>query len=128
MKKRLCLCLFAVISFQLLTSCQLFTNKPINVTDNDNGKSFYLKKNEVFFIELDSSPETGYMWDILPYNERIISCIDSKFIKKEDLKGIRVIRLRARAEGEADLNLIYYRIWEKSKTPVKEINVRIVVK
>ena len=132
MKKILYLCLLTVVSFQLLTSCQLLTNKQKIITAKDKGKKIYLEKGDFFLVELDSSPEAGYMWDILPYNERVISFINSEFkenkTKEEGLVGKRVVKFKAAAKGKAELNFIYYKVWEKNKAPVNRIDIRIVVK
>ena len=130
MKKNFILYFPVLFSVLLFVSCHLYAPKTKTFTIHDKGKTVYIEKEDSFNIALDSNPATGYSWEIRPYKDSVIKFIKSKYrvkSKRIGSPGKRIIEFKALSRGRTALDLLYLRVWEKNKAPIKTFKITIVV-
>ena len=129
-EKKLIFVSLALVIVLFFVSCRLVSPKIDTFTAQDTNKTIHVSLNDSFNISLDSSPTTGYSWEILPYDESVIKFLKSEFkptSNKRGSNGKRIIEFKALGKGKTILELFYLRVWEKDKNPIKKFRVTAVV-
>ncbi|MDI1226815.1 MAG: protease inhibitor I42 family protein [bacterium] len=92
-----------------------------------------VKKGELFMLDLDGNPSTGYMWDVK------VTAGDATLMSRETIPtnpgkmvigGGNVERtiFRAETDGEIEIDAKWRRPWETSTAPAKHAVFNISVK
>jgi len=108
-----------------LSSCSTFnTNKIINLTESDSGKSVILSPSNRLEVSLKGNYTTGYTWNIKTYDKSILKLSsDSKYIpaqtKLVGAGGIQYYYFDVIGKGKTKIVIDYSRSWEKESSPVK---------
>jgi inhibitor of cysteine peptidase len=82
-------------------------------------------------INLEGNPTTGYTWEIMNIDKRILLQESEKFKPESDLEGspgLFVFRLMAVEKGQTDIVLIYHRPWEKEVEPLSTFFIKVIVR
>lgn len=102
---------------------EVFTNSsdPIEVSPGDD-----------FTIELESTPGTGYSWELAePLPDAIVASLGSDFAHRDDVQpgapGDQSLAFRAVAAGTATISLQYVRPWEEGVAPAKTEQFSVTV-
>lgn len=102
---------------------EVFTNSsdPIEVSAGDD-----------FTIELESTPGTGYSWELAePLPDAIVASLGSDFAHRDDVQpgapGDQSLAFRAVAAGTATISLQYVRPWEEGVAPAKTEQFSVTV-
>jgi len=82
-----------------------------------------------FSVRLESTPTTGYVWDVETLPESI-ELLGSEYEKSADEHppgdpGIQAFRFRARNAGEHQINFILKRQWEKNAIKSHTVKVEV---
>lgn len=100
----------------------------------DSGKTISLKLDQVITVSLDSSPGTGYSWRIKTLDQNVLKSIKTKYrypnSGRRRMGGStkKIFTFKAIAKGKTELELIYNRVWEKDKPPIKTFKLTVNVK
>ncbi|OGO06964.1 MAG: hypothetical protein A2Y73_09310 [Chloroflexi bacterium RBG_13_56_8] len=99
---------------------------------SENGGQIEIQKGQTLVVTLQSSPGTGYGWQVVELDEDILRQTgDPEFVSDSDLvgaSGIQVTRFEAMGTGEVALKLVYYRSWEKDTEPLRIFACRVIVR
>lgn len=103
----------------------------LELTERDHGRTVTVAAGEQVTLRLEGNPTTGYLWELLRYNQELLSLVgETGFVRDADRPGAGgrfVFRFAPRAVGESRLQLAYLRPWEKKVRPLRtfEVVVRI---
>jgi predicted secreted protein len=88
------------------------------LSEQDDGRRVELQQGEVLVISLKGNPSTGYLWQVVQADERIVREVGNiQFEPESDLLGAPATmtrRFEAVGPGQSDLVLAYRRPWEDS--------------
>jgi inhibitor of cysteine peptidase len=115
--KLLCFCF--LLTLGLAASTQ--DSKPITV-----------KTGQEFTITLVSNPTTGYRWDLdKPIDGKLVQLVTNDYVRPNTTLigagGKQVWTFKAVAEGKTQIDLKYFRSWEKDVEPVQKTNFVVVI-
>jgi inhibitor of cysteine peptidase len=115
--KLLCFCF--LLTLGLAASAQ--DSKPITV-----------KTGQEFTITLVSNPTTGYRWDLdKPIDGKLVQLVTNDYVRPNTTLigagGKQVWTFKAVAEGKTQIDLKYFRSWEKDVEPVQKTNFVVVI-
>ncbi len=114
-----------------LFSC---ASKPVNLTEQDNGKEITVKTGTKIVISLPSNPTTGFDWYIEELPENLEPVGAKTYVNSETDKnvvgagGITKFTFKAVKNGEGTLVLIYKRNWEGVTSENKKFEIKINVR
>jgi len=117
------LCVLSIISCCCLTKA---TNGKF--TRKDSGSIFTSSKGGVIEITLRGNPTTGYTWNIVEYDPKILKLEGSTFIRDSDLigaGGVETFKFLIIGKGKTDLVIQYNRVWEKDVKPLELFKLSI---
>ena len=107
----------------LLASCntievnkKLLDNSNILTIEN-SGKEFATKVNSEFKIKLNIESMTGYKWDIVNFNQSIISLQKSTYEKESDsfrALACKTFFFKAISKGKTTLKIKYHKPWDQN--------------
>jgi inhibitor of cysteine peptidase len=113
----------------LLFSCA--TSRGVTLHASDDGTQVMLRRGQDLVISLAGNPTTGYTWEAVAYDERILRQVGEPTFTPESnaagAPGRQVLRFEALGEGQTTLQLIYHRPWEDAE-PEKAFSVDVVVR
>jgi predicted secreted protein len=102
----------------------------ITLHAGDDGSQVDLVKGQTFVVSLEGSPSTGYTWEAVEYDERILRQVGEPGFTPESnvlgASGIQTLRFDAVGKGRTTLRLVYHRPWEDAE-PEQTFSVEIVV-
>jgi inhibitor of cysteine peptidase len=105
--------------------------REVQLTDADNGKTIELKKGQVLRITLAANPTTGYTWEVVEGDEKVVRQLGEIKFKPESealgAGGVQIIRLEVMNAGQTTLKLVYHRPWETGVEPLKTFSLTIKV-
>jgi inhibitor of cysteine peptidase len=105
--------------------------REVQLTDADNGKTIELKKGQVSRITLAANPTTGYTWEVVEGDEKVVRQLGEIAFKPESealgAGGVQIIRLEVVNTGQTTLKLVYHRPWETDVEPLKTFSLTIKV-
>ena len=128
-----CLVMVLLISLGSITSAasQPATAGPaeVQVTERDHGRVIDLK-GEVLVLKLQSNPSTGYGWQVQGLNQQILRQVGAaewlpEVSGKLGAPGTQVLRFAAVGKGQARLDLVYARPWEKGAPAARSFSVEV---
>jgi len=106
------------------------------ITENDNGKTIYVKQGDTLNLRLKENPGTGYSWQLS--RSKGLSLLNTKYYSPESSKsgqrlvlgaaGFRSWDIKAVAKGSQQVKGIYKRSWEKKtgKEQIFSLNIKVV--
>ena len=106
----------------------------IEKTDRDSGSTCEITIDNHLRIVLDTSPTTGYQWEITAYDSTILTFIKSTYLpdqKHPDIvgsSGKTLFEFHAIKKGETKLTLVYLRPFEEDIPPIKQFDLNVAVK
>jgi inhibitor of cysteine peptidase len=105
------------------------------ITENDTGKTIYLKTGDIFYLRLKENPSTGYSWQLTlsrglsllmdKYYSPDYSKKDGRFIV--GVAGFHSWEIKTVARGNQQIRGIYKRSWDEDtgNEQTFKINVKI---
>lgn len=119
-----CLCLIV-----LLSGCG---PRALELDAEDDGGSATLDVGQSLTLRLESSPTTGYGWEIVGLEEQEVLTLAERSYKSDSMLlgagGVDTFELVAATAGEADLVLVYRRAWEQDQAPLKSFFFHVTVR
>ena len=98
------------------------------VTREDRDLS--VKCGDIFKIEVESNPSTGYKWHLLFFDEDILKLLSNKFVPDMTnhigSQGIEQFNFEAIKEGRTSIKIAYKRAWEKQTAKLNEFFVNVI--
>ena len=98
----------------------------------DNLKTAVVYKGQLFTIQLDSNPTTGFDWHLVKINNKYVKQVASGYnqssTKLVGAGGQRWFKLKLVAVGRTSLTLSYYRIWEGPQKAVNNYALNLLIK
>jgi len=98
----------------------------MNKTYGKNNDEIKTKVGEIFSIELESSPTTGYQWEE-SFDEKKVKLVDKKFDLPSNAigaSGKETFTFEAFSEGNSTIQLDYKRSWESDSIEKVEIKLQ----
>jgi len=83
-----------------------------------------LPQDKILVLELPAKPSTGYSWEVVDVNDKVL-CLDQEYHfeteagKAIGAGGTRKIRFASLQEGESAIHLVYSRPWEETKADMQ---------
>jgi len=103
----------------------------ISLTESAHRSSIKIKAGDVLEITLAGNPTTGYIWERVAGDDKILSQQgDYNYIPASSLIGSGgkfVFSFQVTDVGKTKLKLIYHRTFEKKVAPVKTWEVMVIV-
>ena len=105
------------------------------ITENDTGKTIYLKNGDIFYLRLKENPSTGYSWQLTL--SRGLSLLMDKYYSPDYFKkdgrftvgaaGFHSWEIKTMARGNQQIRGIYKRSWDEDtgNEQTFKINVKI---
>src|SRR5208337_3198807 len=106
------------------------------ITEDDAGKTIYLKNGDIFYLRLKENPSTGYSWQLSM--SRGLSLLMDKYSSPDYSKkngrfavgagGIHSWEIKTVGKGSQQIRGIYKRSWEEEigNEQIFKINVKIL--
>jgi len=114
----------------ICASCARTTPSVKKITARDVASTVQMKLGDTLEIALEGNPTTGYTWAVASKVAQLQQQGEWELKRDSNLIGAGgtiILRFKAVREGEATLQLIYHRVWEKGVPPVKTFEVKVVV-
>jgi len=122
-----------VLAATLLAGCATTTTTK-NLTVLDNNKQVNLTAGQVFVVELEANPATGYRWDYRQEGNAFLEPVEAPRYQAGAAPigmvgggGREYFTFRASNAGQQTLNLQYHRPFEREVAPVQTVVFNLVV-
>jgi inhibitor of cysteine peptidase len=99
----------------------------MRMSEADNGREINVAVGETLELELSETSGTGFRWAIRSSGESIVALEKEYSADAATIPGnsrMRCWRFKAIAPGDAKLELVYARPWEK-RAPVRSFSVKL---
>ncbi|NLG28968.1 MAG: protease inhibitor I42 family protein [Chloroflexi bacterium] len=107
-------------------------DRPLELADADEGGRAELEVGDRAVIKRQSSPTTGYGWEVLGLDDQdVITLVDRSYKADSPLigsGGVDTFLLEASHPGEVALQLVYRRAWEQDVPPLRTYSITLVVR
>lgn len=121
MKKKLFLTAFVIGLAALVSSCCMICSKDGSFTMADSGKTFTTATGGTLNLDLKGNYTTGYSWNIVSCDEKILKLVDSPYIPDSTqlagAGGVQHYKFSIVGAGQTELKITYNRVWEKDEAP-----------
>ena len=99
---------------------------------SDPAKPIRSKAGKIVIITLKSNKTTGYEWQLSgPPDTKVVNFMKSEYVVDEPRLigsgGTEIWSFMAVGQGEARVNLVYVRPWEKGVEPVDRVSFAIFI-
>ena len=122
--------LFFLLSLLLFSGCA-GTKNIVKLSEEDKDRDVFLQVGDSLEIVLEGNPTTGYMWDLAPWDRRVLEQVGEYAYKATSdamgSGGRYTFSFKAIGDGKTDLKWSYARPFEKKATPVKSFAVHAYV-
>jgi len=113
-----------------ILSCVLVSARPF--TKKDNGREVNLPIDDIFEIQLEGNPTTGYRWENVSEKSEAVEQVGEVEYKatgenRMGSGGVFTFKFKANAAGASVLKFIYHRSFEKDVPPAETFEMKIVV-
>ena len=123
--------LTVLFSAALLFSCGCMSEKMLELSEKDSGRTFHVETGSFITVKLFSNPTTGYQWKFAsPFDPVLLGLCRDSFISssasdrmKSGAPGYRILKFEVIAPGKASLDLQYVRPWERHGNIAKHFQV-----
>ena len=104
----------------------------VTVGEEQSGQQLNLRVGEIFQVELPGQGGTGYSWYLDNLDSRYLELVSHKIrqASPERMVGgplLYLWRFKAKQEGQTQLKLAYYRVWEGIGTAPKHFLLNITI-
>jgi inhibitor of cysteine peptidase len=111
----------------LLAGCASDTPKS---DEGNSGSDVTVRAGRTFTISLEGNPTTGYKWEVVEYDERVLKLTGEDFSTSSDrigAGGIQEFTFTASKSGTTTVELVHRKPWEKDVEPLRTFtaNVRV---
>ena len=122
--------------FLTLASCGNSDGAPptVKLAETDSGSSVVLRQGQMLEVSLPENGTTGYLWEIVPGTESILSAQGSSYAATNSTDqtmvgggGMRTFTFMAAASGSAALRIILRQPWMTNVAPAKSFEAAITV-
>lgn len=131
MKRTIGLLTAFIVLIVLVSACSSYENGR-TLTDENSGQTIEMNVGDIFTVELEGNPSTGYTWEVAEMDTALLKQVgETEFETDNDLvgaSGVLILRFEAIDTGETALNLVYHRPWEEDIPPEETFEVSLVVK
>lgn len=107
-------------------------NRPLELTDVDEGRQAVLEVGDRAIIKRESNPTTGYCWEVLGLDDQdVITLVERSYKADSSLigsGGVETFLLKASQPGVVALQLVYRRAWEQDIPPLRTYALTLVVR
>ncbi len=112
---------------------QVRISDPLVLTKNFDGKSIFLSNGQIFSVQLEGNPTTGYAWEIQDYDASLLKLIGEPLYKTSTTATVPLVGqggsftfsfLTLDKIGKTTLKLIYRRSWGTS-APEQEFTLNV---
>ncbi len=107
-------------------------SKEVALGAKDSGRQIEVKEGEPLVIALESNPTTGYLWEVVESDQRILRQMGETEFQPESDKigapGLQTFRFGAQEKGAVTLELVYHRSWEKDVDPLETFSLQVTVR
>lgn len=136
--KTICLFLFALASgtakTNYLSSGEYQESMGMNeivIVQTDHGDTFESHLGDVILIRLEENPSTGYQWNVIKINEKILKPLDSEYLEASTAAlgsgGTRTFTFQPLSPGTTLVQLQLRREWESKNGAIEYFEVTIRV-
>jgi len=90
----------------------------MTLTEYNSGSVTLVKRGKVFEVVLMANPTTGYRWEAVLFNKKILKQGTTRFDRQGNTYGaggVAVFRFEAMVEGETELKIGYARPFDKNQ-------------
>ena len=120
------LSLFFLLSLLLFSGCAGAKNI-VQLSEKDKDRDVFLQVGDSLEIVLEGNPTTGYMWDLGPWDTRVLEQVGEYAYKPASdamgSGGRYTFSFKAIGYGKTDLKWSYARPFEKNAPPLKSFEV-----
>ena len=112
----------------LMSSCCCLMKANGKFTQKDSGGIFNSSQGGTIEVALKSNPTTGYTWNVMEYDKKILKLEGVTFVRDSDLLGaggIETFKFVIIGKGNTNLVIQYNRVWEKDVKPVEVFKLTI---
>ena len=103
----------------------------IQITMSDRDRQIVVRPGDTLVISLDENLTTGYEWKVASVSSQIVELIDTRYLQKTRVAlgggGTREVRFRAKAPGQARVQLQLRRSWEPLDAAVDHFDVDVQI-
>jgi inhibitor of cysteine peptidase len=122
--------LVAVVS--ALFACKAASQKPLQLTEEDDGRTVQVNSGGGLEVTLEGNPTTGFLWEVASEDLAVLQAVGESEFKANSTAigspGKVSLRFEAVRRGEVLLKLIYHRPFEKDTPPAKTFEVKVEVR
>lgn len=103
----------------------------IPLTKDQNGQNITVHVNETFQVSLEGNPTTGFSWETSKLDETLLAQQGEPVYTQQTSNklvgsgGTYLFTFKAVQTGDATLNLVYHRSWEKDTPPADTFQATI---
>ena len=123
-------CLTGMVLLAALFAACAAPSPEIRLDEND--KHLELKTGQVFTTALEGNLTTGYTWEPVGMDEKLLARVGEAQYKPDSQAvgagGVISLRFKALARGSTTLRLVYHRPWEKDQPPLKTVEFTLTIK
>jgi len=91
-------------------------------SDTPKSDDVTVRAGRTFTISLEGNPTTGYRWEVVEYDERMLKLTGEGYTSSSDrigAGGIQEFTFTASNPGTTTVKLVYRRSWEKGVEPLR---------
>ena len=109
---------------------QTVDNNVIKLTREDSGKEISLKVGDRVEIALSAPGAAGYMWYFDHLDQVYLDAMgeESRVASGDGLTGaplMKIWRLKAKKEGETEIRMSLYRVWEGKENAIDRFKIKV---
>ena len=103
------------------------------LTKQDNGKEITVKPGDIIQIELKAHGSAGYMWEFDNLDNEYFELFkkETKVINQEKgftgAPALEIWQLRTKKQGESEIKLHHYRVWEGKEKAIDTFNIKVKI-
>jgi inhibitor of cysteine peptidase len=121
-----------VAAVAALCACKAASAKPLQLTEEDDGRTVQMNSDGGLEVTLDGNPTTGFLWEVASEDLAVLQAVGENEFKANSTAigspGKVTLRFEAVKRGEVFLKLIYHRPFEKDTPPAKTFEVKVEVR
>jgi len=123
---------FSIIAALWMTTAVSFAAEPPPQVPHETLPPVTAQVGEQFTVALDSNPSTGYSWQIVGFDQAVVTLLSSEFRRADNpmpgASGRQIWTFKAASKGGTNISLKYIRPWERNTPPAKTASVAVTVK
>ena len=131
-KRRMIAAVMLVAAIFTLCACKAASPKPLQLTEEDDGRTVQMNSGGELEVTLEGNPTTGFLWEVASEDLAVLLAVGESEFKANSTAigspGKVTLRFEAVKRGEVFLKLIYLRPFEKDTPPAKTFEVKVEVR